>query len=53
MLIERIKAWLKKPFNGDMDFTHWVLFLGFVTVIIILWVDVLKYITRTISSTLD
>jgi hypothetical protein len=30
--MDRVLAWLKKPYSDDMDALHWFLFLGLVAI---------------------
>lgn len=37
-----VKGWLKKPYDENGSVLDWVLFLGLMTVITILWTRVIK-----------
>lgn len=49
-VISRMSAWLRRPFSGDMDATHWFLFLGLILVIVFLWSRILHYINKGIEA---
>jgi hypothetical protein len=48
-LVARFAGWLKKPFSGDMDATHWFLFFGLMLVIVFLWSRILHYINKGVE----
>ena len=48
-LIPRFAAWMKKPFSGDMDATHWFLFFGLMLAITFLWSRILHYINKGVE----
>jgi hypothetical protein len=49
-LVTRMVAWVKKPFNTDMDAFHWFLFFGLIIIISFLWSRVLFYINKGIEA---
>jgi hypothetical protein len=38
------RDWIKRPFSQDMDAAHWLLFIGFTLVVMVLWRYVLDHI---------
>jgi hypothetical protein len=42
--------WWKRPFTADADATSWILFLGFVLVVIFLWTRVLHEAGHVVSQ---
>lgn len=41
-LFAGIKKWAKKPYGDDIDLLHWILFIGMLTCVTILWTRVIK-----------
>ena len=37
-----LKGWVSRPFKTDMNMINWVLFIGFIIVVALLWQRVLK-----------
>jgi hypothetical protein len=44
MFLDKLQAWLKKPFDPNGDVVDWVLFLGFALIVAFMWSRVLKQI---------
>lgn len=42
--------WWKRPFDASADATSWVLFTGFILVVIYLWTRVLREAGHVVSS---
>jgi hypothetical protein len=43
-IFTRLTEFAKRPFREDMDVWNWILFLGFVIVVAVLWRKVLAHI---------
>jgi hypothetical protein len=41
MNLDALRAWWQRPFNAEADATSWILFTGFVLIVIFLWTRVL------------
>ncbi len=48
-VFDSLKNWLAKPFDPQMDTTHWFLFAGLVLVILGVWVMILRDIKGAIE----
>jgi hypothetical protein len=48
--MDKFKKWWSQPFTLDGDVTDWVLFTGFILIIIFMWTRVLRDITENISE---
>lgn len=46
-VVNLFQAWLKKPFDPEGDWLSWVLFLGFVSLVLIGWRRVINKIETT------
>lgn len=40
--MDRVKAWLDRPYDDLMDYKGWILFLGFVAIVSLFWSRVIK-----------
>lgn len=49
-LWSNIQDWLKQPFQSGQSAWKWILFLGFVIVVIVLWQMVLIHIVREVEE---
>jgi hypothetical protein len=50
MFLTNFKTWLSKPFDQDMNATHWFMFFGLLIVISVLWGIILRHITAGIGE---
>ncbi len=41
-MFQSFLAWWQRPFNADASATSWVLFTGFILIVIFLWTRVLR-----------
>lgn len=48
--MEEFRAWLKRPYNEDMDALHWFLFFGLLIAISILWGMALRVVSEITTA---
>jgi hypothetical protein len=41
-MFEGLKHWAKKPYSDDGDLLDWILFIGMLTCVTVLWTRVIK-----------
>lgn len=47
--MNRISAWLAKPYDPDMDVIHWALFILLVMIVAAGWAHTLKTFARAVE----
>lgn len=48
--MEKLKAWLARPYRDDMDALHWFMFYGMLAAIAVIWALVLSHIRGALDS---
>lgn len=43
-----VKGFLDRPFEADMDFIDWFMFIGLLLVIVVLWTIILRHVAEAL-----